>query len=135
MNALLSMYAWLETGLVSLAGFCVQAPLALTWPIDKRKVLTGRAFRLAIETGADVLPVAVSGTRRALPKHSWRFATSRALVTVGKPISTQGMTLADVERLKEMTRTQILELRASLMPHTSAEGAAPSESEKAVSSR
>lgn len=259
MNALLSMYAWLETGLVALTGFCLQAPMVVTWPFDKRKVVTGRAFRLigvtaaklnpfwkfgvhgtptppagrtvvvsnhesnadpflisflpwemkwlgksslfkipvvgwsmwlagdipvrrgekdsaqaamatcarwldkgmpvmifpegtrsktdellpfkdgafrlAIEAGADVLPMAVSGTRKALPKHSWRFATSRALVTVGKPISTKGMTLADVERLKELARAQILELRASLMPHTSAGDAAPSESEQAVSSR
>jgi 1-acyl-sn-glycerol-3-phosphate acyltransferase len=243
MNALLSIYAWLETGLVALIGFCLQIPMALTWPIDRRKVLTGRAFRLigvnaarlnpfwkfgvhgnpvrpkartvvvsnhesnadpflisflpwemkwlakaslfkipvvgwsmwlagdipvrrgekdsaqaamatctrwldkgmpvmifpegtrsktqellpfkdgafrlAIEAGADVLPIAVSGTRRALPKHSWRFATSRALVTVGTPISTQGMTLADVERLKQMALEQILALRASLAPLTS----------------
>jgi 1-acyl-sn-glycerol-3-phosphate acyltransferase len=78
------------------------------------------AFRLAIEQGADVLPVAVSGTRHALPKHSWRFAHAKALVTVGKPISTQGMTLADVERLKMMAREQILAMRASLVPLTSA---------------
>jgi 1-acyl-sn-glycerol-3-phosphate acyltransferase len=77
------------------------------------------AFRLAIEVGADVLPVAVSGTRRALPKHSWRFARARGLVTVGTPISTQGMTQADVERLKDMAREQILALRASLIPLTS----------------
>jgi 1-acyl-sn-glycerol-3-phosphate acyltransferase len=77
------------------------------------------AFRLAIETGADLLPLAVSGTRRALPKHSWRFATSRGLVAVGTPISTQGMTLADVERLKGLARDQILALRASMMPLTS----------------
>jgi 1-acyl-sn-glycerol-3-phosphate acyltransferase len=76
------------------------------------------AFRLAIETGAEVLPVAVSGTRRALPKHSWRFASARGLVTVGTPISTQGMTLADVERLKAMAREQILALRESLLPLT-----------------
>jgi 1-acyl-sn-glycerol-3-phosphate acyltransferase len=244
MNALLSMYAWLETGLVALTGFCLQAPLVVTWPFDKRKVVTGRAFRLigvtaarlnpfwkfsvhgtpvppsgrtvvvsnhesnadpflisylpwemkwlgkaslfkipvvgwsmwlagdipvtrgdqesakgamtrcarwlekgmpvmifpegtrskteellpfkdgafrlAIELGADVLPVAVSGTRRALPKHSWRFASSRGLVTVGTPISTKGMTLADLERLKAMAREQILALRASLLPLTSA---------------
>jgi 1-acyl-sn-glycerol-3-phosphate acyltransferase len=245
MNALLSLYAWLETGVVTLTGFCLQVPLAiLTWPFDRRRVVTGRtlrltgvtaarlnpfwkfgvhgtpvrpaprtvvvsnhesnadpflisslpwemkwlskasifkipvmgwsmwlagdipvhrgekdsaqeamaacarwldkgmpvmifpegtrskteellpfkdgAFRLAIEMGADVLPIAVSGTRRALPKHSWRFATSRALVTVGTPISTQGMTLADVERLKELALAQILALRASLVPHTSA---------------
>jgi 1-acyl-sn-glycerol-3-phosphate acyltransferase len=78
------------------------------------------AFRLAIETGADVLPLAVSGTRRALPKHSWRFATAKGLVTVGTPISTKGMTLADVERLKALAREQILALRASLLPLTNA---------------
>ncbi|EAU62069.1 1-acyl-sn-glycerol-3-phosphate acyltransferase [Stigmatella aurantiaca DW4/3-1] len=76
------------------------------------------AFRLAIEQGADILPLAVSGTRRALPKHSWRFATSRGLVTVGTPISTQGMTLADVERLKALARDQILALRSTLAPLT-----------------
>lgn len=254
MNALLSIYAWLETGLVAVTGFCLQAPLVVTWPFDKRKVITGRAFRLigvtaaklnpfwkfgvygtptppkpltvvvsnhesnadpfiisllpwemkwlakaslfkipfvgwsmwlagdiavrrgekdsaqeamntcarwldkgmpimifpegtrskteellpfkdgafrlAIEKGADVLPMAVSGTRRALPKHSWRFATSRALVTVGTPISTKGMTLDDVERLKNMAREQILALRASLVPHTSA-GTTPAEQQGA----
>ena len=77
------------------------------------------AFRLAIETGADVLPMAVSGTRRALPKHSWRFASSLGLVTVGTPISTKGMTLEDLERLKAMAREQILALRATLLPLTS----------------
>jgi 1-acyl-sn-glycerol-3-phosphate acyltransferase len=89
------------------------------------------AFRLAIEKGADVLPMAVSGTRRALPKHSWRFATSRALVTVGTPISTQGMTLDDVERLKNMAREQILALRASLVPLTSAGTTTPAEQQGA----
>jgi 1-acyl-sn-glycerol-3-phosphate acyltransferase len=255
MNALLSIYAWLETGLVAVTGFCLQAPLVVTWPFDKRKVITGRAFRLigitaaklnpfwkfgvhgtptppkpltvvvsnhesnadpfiisllpwemkwlgkaslfkipfvgwsmwlagdipvrrgekdsaqeamntcarwldkgmpimifpegtrsktdellpfkdgafrlAIEKGADVLPMAVSGTRRALPKHSWRFATSRALVTVGTPISTQGMTLDDVERLKNMAREQILALRASLVPLTSAGTTTPAEQQGA----
>jgi 1-acyl-sn-glycerol-3-phosphate acyltransferase len=89
------------------------------------------AFRLAIEAQADVLPLAVSGTRRALPKHSWRFATSRGLVTVGTPISTKGMTLADVERLKDLARTQILALRAGLMPHTSG-GAEPGNTASAA---
>ena len=76
------------------------------------------AFRLAIETGADVLPLAVCGTRQALPKHSWRFSTSHARVTVGTPISTQGMTLDDLERLKGLARAQIEALRASLIPLT-----------------
>ena len=41
------------------------------------------AFRLAIETGADLLPLAVAGTRDALPKHSWRFGRAEGRVTVG----------------------------------------------------
>ncbi len=258
MNALLSFYAWLETAVVAVVGFLNQALLVVTWPFDRRKVVTGRtfriigvtaarlnpfwkfgvygkpvppkgrtvvvsnhesnadcflisylpwemkwlgkaslfkipfvgwsmwlagdvpvrrgekdsaqaargvckrwldkgmpvmifpegtrskteellpfkdgAFRLAIETQADLLPMAVSGTRRSLPKHSWRFATSRALVTVGTPISTQGMTLADVERLKTMARDQILAMRATLMPLTGVEGPLPaSEQQQPVS--
>lgn len=84
------------------------------------------AFRLAIEAQADVLPLAVSGTRRALPKHSWRFATSRGLVTVGTPISTKGMTLDDVEKLKAAARAQIEALRAGLLPLTRTGASEPS---------
>ncbi|MHB8875467.1 MAG: lysophospholipid acyltransferase family protein [Myxococcaceae bacterium] len=74
------------------------------------------AFRLAIETGAQVLPIAVRGTHKALPKRSWRFGFSKALVTVGTPISTAGMTLDDLERLKAQAREQILSLRSKLTP-------------------
>ncbi len=72
------------------------------------------AFRLAIDTGADVLPIAVAGTRTALPKHSWRFGRAEGRVTVGTPISTAGMTLADVEPLKARARVEIEALRARL---------------------
>jgi 1-acyl-sn-glycerol-3-phosphate acyltransferase len=72
------------------------------------------AFRLAIEAGADVLPIAVAGTRDALPKHSWRFGFARGLVTVGNPISTAAMTMDDLERLKTEARTQIEAMVAEL---------------------
>jgi len=72
------------------------------------------AFRLAIETGADVLPIAVWGTRAALPKHSWRFQYAYAAVTVGTPLSTKGMTLEDVETLKASARAQVQVLRERL---------------------
>jgi 1-acyl-sn-glycerol-3-phosphate acyltransferase len=74
------------------------------------------AFRLAIEKQADILPIAVVGTRDALPKHSWRPGTSYARVTVGTPISTVGMTLDDMQRLKDMTRTEIESLITQLRP-------------------
>ena len=72
------------------------------------------AFRLAIESRADVLPVAVAGTGRALPKHSWRFSRAKAFVTVGTPLSTRGMTAADVPGLKAAAREQIEALRRTL---------------------
>lgn len=78
------------------------------------------AFRLAIETRADVLPLALSGTRTALKKHDWRLGRCKALVTVGEPISTREMTLDDVPRLKEEARAQITALRAKILPLTSA---------------
>jgi 1-acyl-sn-glycerol-3-phosphate acyltransferase len=72
------------------------------------------AFRLAIETGADVLPVAVTGTSAALPKHSWVFGRSEGRVTVGTPIPTAGLGLDDVEGLKDRARQAIESLRSRL---------------------
>ena len=74
------------------------------------------AFRLAIETGASILPLAIAGTKRALPKHSWKFGKTRGLVKVGEPISTEGMTLADVDALKDRVREIIIKMRAELEP-------------------
>jgi len=68
------------------------------------------AFRLAIETGADILPMAVAGTKDALPKHSWRFGFSKGLVHVGEPISTEGLTLNDLPDLRERARDAVAEL-------------------------
>ena len=62
------------------------------------------------------LPLAVAGTRTALPKHSWRFGFSRGLVTVGEPISTTGMSKADVKDLKARARSQIEAMVAELAP-------------------
>jgi 1-acyl-sn-glycerol-3-phosphate acyltransferase len=72
------------------------------------------AFRLAIETGADILPLAVWGTQTALPKKDFRPGFARGAVSVGEPISTQGMTMTDLRRLKDETREQILALQAVL---------------------
>ncbi len=74
------------------------------------------AFRLAIETGADVLPIAVAGTRDALPKHSWKFGFARGLVRVGQPIRTAHLGLDDVAQLKERTRAAIEALYAEIAP-------------------
>jgi len=72
------------------------------------------AFRLAIETGAEVLPLAVAGTGTALPKHSWKFGRAEGRVTVGTPFSTAGLGPADVDRLRDRVRAEIQTLRDRL---------------------
>lgn len=62
------------------------------------------AFRLAIEAGVPVLPLAVHGTKEALRKHDWRFGRANAACHVMEPVSTDGMTLADVDGLKDRVR-------------------------------
>lgn len=66
------------------------------------------AFRLAIETGYPILPVAVAGTRHAIPKNSWVFGVKcQARVEVLRPIETKGLTMDDLESLKQRTRSEI----------------------------
>jgi 1-acyl-sn-glycerol-3-phosphate acyltransferase len=66
------------------------------------------AFRLAIEAGVPVLPLAVHGTRSALRKHDWRLGRAHARVKVLEPIDTTGMTLDDVQRLRDLSRERIV---------------------------
>jgi 1-acyl-sn-glycerol-3-phosphate acyltransferase len=72
------------------------------------------AFRLAIETGVPILPLAVSGTSTALRKHDWRFGKSVAEVRVLEPVETTGLVLADVPALKARVRKMIIEARDAL---------------------
>jgi len=74
------------------------------------------AFRLAIENNCDILPLAIAGSHRAIPLHSRLVYPSKARVIVGKPISTKGMTVDDVEKLKNMAKDQIKQLMAVIVP-------------------
>ena len=65
------------------------------------------AFRLAIEAGVPILPIAVAGTRFAMAKGTFRFLPARAMAQLLEPIATTGMTLADVGALKQLTRERI----------------------------
>ncbi|HEX2251018.1 MAG TPA: lysophospholipid acyltransferase family protein [Gemmatimonadales bacterium] len=72
------------------------------------------AFRLAIEAGVPILPLALWGTGTALPKHGWRFGRSAAEVRVLEPVETGGLTLADVPELKARVREMIVRTRDAL---------------------
>lgn len=72
------------------------------------------AFRLAIESGVPILPLAVAGTRNAMPKGSLLFNPARAEVRVLEPIPTEGLTLEEVPELRDRVRALIDEARREL---------------------
>ena len=76
------------------------------------------AFRLAIDSGADVLPMAVAGTDGALSKHDWRPGYARGVLRVGQPISTRGMTHKNIRELKDAALAQIRAMREEILPLT-----------------
>jgi 1-acyl-sn-glycerol-3-phosphate acyltransferase len=81
------------------------------------------AFRLAIETGAPILPIALAGTRNAIAKGSWLVGRAKAIARVLPPVETAGLTLDDVPALREKVRAMIAEARAALLRELAGEPA------------
>lgn len=65
------------------------------------------AFRLALEAGVPVLPLALYGTRQAIAKHDWRIGAAHAVVEILEPEPTAGLTLEDLPALKARVRARI----------------------------
>jgi len=74
------------------------------------------AFRLAIETQRDLIPIAIAGTGHSLSPTDWKLNPAKALCSVGTPISTTGMTLDDVPKLRDLARAQIAAMILILNP-------------------
>jgi len=74
----------------------------------------GGAFRIAIEKQLPVLPIAVAGTRGCMAPGTLRFTAARAEARVLPPVETTGLTLHDVDALKERVRGMIAATRAEL---------------------
>ena len=72
------------------------------------------AFRLAIDAGVPILPLALFGTRNAIAKHDWRINPSHAVVEVLAPEPTAGLGVSDIPALKARLRQRIGEARDRL---------------------
>ncbi len=65
-------------------------------------------FHLAIQAGAPIVPVAVSGSWRITPRSSLRIESGRVLVRYGDPIPTGDLEIDDRAELKRQVREAIL---------------------------
>jgi 1-acyl-sn-glycerol-3-phosphate acyltransferase len=81
------------------------------------------AFQLAIEAHVPILPIAIAGTRACMAKGSFAFRHAHAKARVLAPISTDGLTLADMPALRDGTRATIDAARRALQLELDAEPA------------
>lgn len=66
-------------------------------------------FKLAIEAGVPVIPVAISGAGAAMPADQPWIKPSRITVRILEPIPTQGLSVEDVEQLRATVRQRLLD--------------------------
>jgi 1-acyl-sn-glycerol-3-phosphate acyltransferase len=64
-------------------------------------------FHLAIDAGAPIVPVALTGTRELMPRGSWWVRPGLVTVTVGEPIETNTLGPDDREALLDVVHARI----------------------------
>jgi len=95
--------AWLRQGM-SVLFF----PEGTRSDTDRMNEFQNGAFKLAIKEKKPILPIAIDGTRNAIPKGSWLFDTTiHCTLRVLPPIDTNGFTPGEFERLKDMTFSRL----------------------------
>ncbi|HEX6308822.1 MAG TPA: lysophospholipid acyltransferase family protein [Longimicrobiales bacterium] len=70
------------------------------------------AFVLALHNAIDIVPAAVLGTHRIMPKDSWRVRAGRIIVRFGPPIPTAGADISGRDELIARVRAQMQQLLA-----------------------
>jgi 1-acyl-sn-glycerol-3-phosphate acyltransferase len=91
-----------------------ERPTVILFPEGTRSI-TGElrsfkkgAFVLAIQTGVDVVPAAITGTRAIMRKGSWRIRTGRTIhVYFGEPIPVKGYEMEERNELTARARDSV----------------------------
>jgi 1-acyl-sn-glycerol-3-phosphate acyltransferase len=79
-------------------------------------------FHLAINSGADVVPVTIRGSREVMPRGSFLIRSGDVDIEIGEPIPTAGLGPDDRQALLEKTRTRIAEMLGEGPPLPHGEG-------------
>jgi 1-acyl-sn-glycerol-3-phosphate acyltransferase len=83
-------------------------------PTGELRAFKKGAFVLAIQTGVDVVPAAVVGSREVMAKGSLRIRMGRTIqVRLGRPIPVAGLTVEDRGALTERARRAVLALQGA----------------------
>ena len=69
----------------------------------------GAAY-VAIKSGLAIIPIALLGTRAAMPMHGFTIRGGDVTIRIGDPISTEGLTTRDREALTSQLRAAVAEL-------------------------
>jgi 1-acyl-sn-glycerol-3-phosphate acyltransferase len=80
--------------------------------------LPGALF-LAIKAQIDIVPVALRGIYELLPMNTYHIKPRPLEMRVGKPISTAGMTIQDMEQLSAKVRSAVEEMYYAAHDQTS----------------
>ena len=80
------------------------------------------AFKVAVDTGTPILPLALAGTSTALAKGTFLMGRARACVRVLEPVETAGLGPGDVPALRDRVRRMIEEARADIRRELGIEG-------------
>ena len=78
-------------------------------------------FVLAIETGAAIVPVGISGSQNILPAGGYRVKPGEIRMSIGRPIFTEGLSMDEKDSLIEKTRHQVSALANMLLEEDPAE--------------
>jgi 1-acyl-sn-glycerol-3-phosphate acyltransferase len=66
-------------------------------------------FKLAIEAAVPIVPVAILGAGEAMPADTAWIRPAHIRVSILPPVDTAGLTVADVDRLRELVRGRLAE--------------------------
>jgi 1-acyl-sn-glycerol-3-phosphate acyltransferase len=67
-------------------------------------------FHLAIDSGTDIVPMAIEGTRALMPRGSMLIRSGEVRLQIGEPIPTAGLAPGDREQLVRQVRDRIAEM-------------------------
>ncbi|MCP4678449.1 MAG: 1-acyl-sn-glycerol-3-phosphate acyltransferase [Deltaproteobacteria bacterium] len=76
------------------------------------------AFIMGIQASVPVMPVAIRGTYNIISKHHMKVRPGAVEIIIGKPISTEGLTIKQRNTIKIQTETAVVEMHRTGEPTT-----------------